>query len=96
VGGACRGAGCDAGKRRAMCRMAGAALVEARSPTPARRTLNASRQGCPGAGDDIACHGYLHRSCQAHHRGGECPISGGRDGWCQGETDPAVSSVSRT
>jgi hypothetical protein len=30
-----------------MYRMAGAALVEARSPTPARRTLNAPRQGCP-------------------------------------------------
>jgi hypothetical protein len=76
--------------------MAGAALVGAGPPRAARAERVPTRVLLRPDDDDSAWHGPLHRSCQAHHLGGECPISGGRAGYCQGETDPAVSSVSRT
>jgi hypothetical protein len=65
-----RGAGCDAGKRRAMRRIAGAGLVEAGSPTP-----RGTRCAPPRAAvllrpeDDSASSAPLHRSYHDHHWG---------------------------
>lgn len=94
MGGACRGAGWEAGKPRGVLTDGRSGARRGQTLQPARRALERAPPLRPD--DDSACHSPLHRSCQDHHRGVECPISGGRAGWCQGGTYLAVSSIPRT
>ena len=67
-------------------------------PGPPPRAARAERvpaRGAAEAGRRLGLLGPLASVVPRPPRGGSCPTSGGRAEWCQGETGPAVSSISR-
>ena len=90
-------AGWVAEKRRRMCRMAGAGLVEAGSPPPARHALSAyPRGGAAEAGRRLGLLGPLASVVPRPPPRPACPPSDGRAEWCRRETGPAEPSICRT